>query len=36
MQKEGKKLGLFIFGIWLVYITLTALLAAKSGAAAGI
>lgn len=36
MQKDGKKLALFIFGIWLVYITLTALLAAKSGAAAGI
>ena len=36
MQKDGKKLALYIFGLWLVYIVLTALLAAKSGAAAGI
>lgn len=34
MQKDGKKLALYIFGIWLVFIVLTALLGAKSGAAA--
>jgi hypothetical protein len=32
-EKETKKLALYIFGIWLVYIILTALLGAKSGAA---
>lgn len=36
MQKDGKKLALYIFGLWLVYIVLTAFLAAKSGAAAGL
>lgn len=36
MQKDGKKLAFYIFGLWLIYITLTALLAAKSGAAAGL
>lgn len=36
MQKDGKKLAFYIFGLWLVYIVLTAFLAAKSGAAAGI
>lgn len=34
MQKDGKKLALYIFGIWLVFIILTALLGAKSGAVA--
>lgn len=34
MQKDGKKLALYIFGIWLIFIILTALLGAKSGAAA--
>jgi len=33
MQKDGKKLAYYIFGLWLVYIVLTALLGAKSGAA---
>jgi len=33
-QKDSKKLALYIFGIWLVFIVVTALLGAKSGAAA--
>lgn len=33
MQKDSKKLAIYIFGIWLVFIILTALLGAKSGAA---
>jgi len=33
MQKDGKKLAYYVFGLWLVYIILTALLGAKSGAA---
>ena len=36
MQKDGKRLALYIFGLWLVYIVLTAFLTAKSGAAAGL
>ncbi len=36
MQKDSKKLACYIFGLWLVYIILMALLAAKSGAATGI
>lgn len=36
MQKDGKKLALYIFGLWLVYAVLISLLTAKSGAAAGI
>lgn len=35
-QKESKKLAIYIFGLWLVYIILTAFVAAKSGAAAGL
>ena len=34
MQKDGKKLALYIFGIWLIFIVVTALLGAKSGTAA--
>jgi len=34
IQKDSKKLALYIFGIWLVFIVVTALLGAKSGAAA--
>ncbi len=33
MQKNSKNLAFFIFGIWLVFVILTALLGAKSGTA---
>ncbi len=35
MKKDSKKVALYIFGIWLVYILLTAFLAAKTGKAPG-
>ncbi len=33
MQKDGKKLAYYIFGLWLVFIVMTALLGAKGAAA---
>lgn len=33
MKKESKKVALYIFGIWLIYIIIVAFLGAKSGAA---
>jgi len=35
MKKDSKQVALYIFGIWLVYILLTAFLAAKTGKAPG-
>lgn len=35
MKKEGQKVALYIFGLWLIYIVIIAFIAAKSGKAPG-
>lgn len=35
MNKDSKKVALYIFGLWLIYIVLTAFFGAKSGAVTG-